>query len=611
MKQLLAVIAIAVMLTTATMYELLPVQATVNEDSAANRYAANGSTTVYTYTFRILSKNEIEVLVDSVTKTVDVDYVVSGVASATGGSITFNSAPANNTTVTLLRKQTASQANTYFLNEPFPSTRVEKDFDRLVMHVQQLKERLDRALTFAKASTLTAQTVDTPTAGLFARAKAGGGIDWATPTNAGALSSPVGVSDGGTGATTAAGARANLLDYTENTLIDAKGDILVGQFDNSVARLPAPSTLGMVPQWGNSGTVGITWAAQQQVNPIINGSMDLWQRGGSFALAVTGTYTADRWAWKQSGGGQVTISRSTDVPTVASANLLLNYSLEVAVPTADTSIAASDLYAVYHRIEGYNWRPFAQRPFVLSFWVRDTTVGTHAVSFSNSGEDRTYLATYTINVTNTWEYKTVPVSASPSAGSWNYISGVGLAIRFNMAAGANFDGTGSENTWAANNAYSNASTVNSMASTSNLFRVTGIKLELGTVATPMQFIPFEQELARAQRYYEKSFNYAEAPRQNAGNSTGEYYFGAYVTGAVAMESQPIQFATRKRTLPTVLTYNYSAANAQVRNVTDSADLSGAAVNSAMESHFSLTMVGSAGTAPGETLAVHWTADAEL
>lgn len=200
---------------------LLPptVQATVNEDSSANRYLANGSTRDFTYTFKILSKQDIQVLVDTTIKTLDVDYVVAGVGSATGGTVTLQSTPASGTTITLLRNQPASQLSTYYQNEPFPSTRVERDFDRVVMQVQELKEQLDRVFKLPPSSSITDQTIDVPTAGLFARAKAGGGIDWATPTNAGALSSPVAIGDGGTGASTSTNALANLL--SGNTLSTA------------------------------------------------------------------------------------------------------------------------------------------------------------------------------------------------------------------------------------------------------------------------------------------------------------------------------------------------------------------------------------------------------
>jgi hypothetical protein len=193
--------------------------ATVNEVTAANRYTGNGSTTIFSYGFKILVNTGVEVSVDNVVKTLTTDYTVSGVGASGGGSVTFLTAPANGTIVALLRKQPLAQSSTYTTNEAFPSTRLEKDLDKAIMTVQQLKEQMGRALTFKKTSTLTDQTVDTPVVGSFARAKVGGGIDWATVTSGGSISIPVAVNQGGTGATDAATARVNLG-------ITAIGDIL-------------------------------------------------------------------------------------------------------------------------------------------------------------------------------------------------------------------------------------------------------------------------------------------------------------------------------------------------------------------------------------------------
>lgn|SRR3990167_3806628 len=293
-------------------------------------------------------------------------------------------------------------------------------------------------------------------------------------------------------------------------------------------------------------------------NPIINPAMEIWQRGTSFAAPTDLVYTADRWAWKTAGAGVVTISRSTDVPTVAQAGVLFNYSLDVDVTTADASIAAGDHYGVYQILEGYNWRHFAQRAFTVSFWVRDTITGEHAVAFTNSGTDRAYVATYTINVADTWEFKTVNVSASPSAGTWNYTNGSGLRVLFALAAGSNFQTTAGA--WQTGQFFGTATTVNSLSSTSNFFRVTGVKMELGSVATPLQFRSFQDELALCQRYYEISYDYGVAPATvtAVGQITGWNNNG----GAGLMN---YVFKVTKRADPSVVTYSPTTGNSNYYN----------------------------------------------
>lgn len=214
----------------------------LNSDNAADRYTANGITTNFTYNFRILTKNDIEVSVNDVVKTVDTDYTVSGVGASGGGTVTFLTAPADTTIVSLLRKQTLEQQSNYTPNESFPSERIEQDLDKALMVCQQLQEAISRALKYKKSSSLVDQYIDTPVEGKFARAKVGGGIDWATVTSAGMLSDPVPIANGGTGATTAATART-ALDVPSNaeaildTLVDAKGDLVTATGNDLPARL--------------------------------------------------------------------------------------------------------------------------------------------------------------------------------------------------------------------------------------------------------------------------------------------------------------------------------------------------------------------------------------
>lgn len=348
-----------------------------------------------------------------------------------------------------------------------------------------------------------------------------------------------------------------------------------------------------------------------QQNPIINGNMDIWQRGPSFAAPVN-IYTADRWLYDRSSTGVVTISGSTNVPTVAEAGVLFTSSLEVDVTTADASINAADYAFLAHTIEGYNWRHFAQRNFTLSFWVFSSKTGIHGVTCRNGAADRSYVAEYTVNAANTWEFKSITVLASPSAGTWNYTNGRGLTILFGLLEGTT-NGTSTIGSWLSAAVLGSNNQVNVLDNVANFFRITGVKLELGSTATPIQFVPFEEELVRAKRYFRKSFNYATAVAQNAGVNTGEHRWSATIAGAVASLSPRVQFNDQMRGTPTIVLLNPAAVNAQVRNITDAADhsASGTETNSVSDTGFNIISTGLAGTAVGESLAVHWTADAEL
>jgi hypothetical protein len=399
----------------------------------------------------------------------------------------------------------------------------------------------------------------------------------------------------------------SLTGYINQDIVDAKGDLIVATAADAMARMAVGTTTGHALIVDPSTASGLSYAHRAQDNPIINGNMEIWQRGTTFAIThAVPFYSADRfYANLIQAGATYTVNRSTNVPTVAEAGVLFNYSLEVDVTAAMTAPAAGDYAYIRQIIEGYNWRHFAQRAFTISFWVMSTKTGTCVAAVSN-GVDRTYPAEYTVSVTNTWEKKSITIPASPSAGTWGYTNSRGLDVYFVMASGSTFHGTA--NTWNSDAKFATANQVNAMDSTANFFRITGVKLELGSVATPIQFRSFQEELALSQRYYQKSFTYGTAPVQAAGIST--FTWTPAVAGAVSGKSPMIRLAPPMRIAPTVTTMNPVNANAQAYNLTDAADLS-ATSGSSGDNWLQITTTGTAGTALGEQLSANWTADAEL
>lgn len=215
-------------------------------------------------------------------------------------------------------------------------------------------------------------------------------------------------------------------------------------------------------------------------NKIINGKMEISQRGTSFAAASNGQYTLDRFACNLFGSGVVTISQQADAPI---SNEFQN-SLRVAVTTADTSIAATDLYAIYQSVEGFNSRDLIGRTFALSFWVRSSKTGIHCINVGNNN-DRSYVAEYTVNAANTWEYKTINVSGGLiTSGTWNWTNGGGVLVRWALASGTNSQTTAGA--WQTGNFLATANQVNCLDTVGNIFAITGVQLEVGSVASAFE-----------------------------------------------------------------------------------------------------------------------------
>jgi hypothetical protein len=195
-------------------------------------------------------------------------------------------------------------------------------------------------------------------------------------------------------------------------------------------------------------------------NGVINGGMDIWQRGTS--ITTTAAYTVDRYL-EVNGTNSIVYTRSTDVPT--------NGGFAYSVSRAGT---ASNMA---QRIEAAQSVVLAGQTATLSFWYK-STVGSDnfniALYYANSADN--FAAVTQIGSTQT--------IATPST-SWVRVSYTysipanganGLAVYFYRGAGA-----------------------------TSTTLMTGVQLELGAVATPFARAggSIGGELALCQRYYER------------------------------------------------------------------------------------------------------------
>lgn len=339
------------------------------------------------------------------------------------------------------------------------------------------------------------------------------------------------------------------------------------------------------------------------LNFIIGGNFDTnpWQRQTSFAAAAN-AYTADRFAWLQSGAGVVTVQKTADAPTAAQADIYSINCLDVSTTTADASIAAGDFYTIYQAIEGYNFAQLAQQPFTLSFWVKSTITGIFCVGFKNSVPDRSYVAEYTINTTNTWEYKTITVTASPSAGTWDYTTGAGLYVQFCISAGSTFQTTA--NTWATGNYFATSNQVNGMSSNTNHFKIQFVQIEAGQKASLFELETIDQTLLKCQRYYEKSYVPTSYPA--AGTAVNEFA-GAFFNGLVnSVNEVTVPFKVPKRVTSTGTVYASTSGTSTKVSDSTPADVSATITNG--QKSMSVGWTNSGGKYGGK---FQWTSEAEL
>lgn len=198
---------------------------TVSSSTNKNTYAGDASTTVFAFTFPILDETHftVEEVNDTTgvitSKALTTNYTVSGTGNDTGatnytsGNITMLVAPASGVTLVIKRNMPFKQETDYVENDVFPAETHEDALDELTMNDQQQEEDLDRSLKLPSSisGVDTEIAVGTVTADEFLKINsAGTGFEFTAIANTTAITLPVSVANGGTGATTASGARTAL-----------------------------------------------------------------------------------------------------------------------------------------------------------------------------------------------------------------------------------------------------------------------------------------------------------------------------------------------------------------------------------------------------------------
>jgi len=281
-------------------------------------------------------------------------------------------------------------------------------------------------------------------------------------------------------------------------------------------------------------------------NIIINGDMSIAQRGTSQATAGSagGSYqTLDRWKFSINNLGAFTWSQDTDVPSGQG----FATSMKFDCTTADGSPAASDYLLFSQRIEGQNLQYIKKgtanaESLTVSFWVKSAKTGTYITELFDNDNSRQISQSYTISSANTWEKKTITF-AGDTTGTLDNDNAGSLDLFFWLGAGSDFSSGTLNTSWnSATTANRAVGQVNLADNTANNFWITGVQLEAGTTASDFEFLPYDMNLLRCQRYYQILAEHASDGSTTGSFGTGVYYNAGDVYGAfptiVNLRTQP-------------------------------------------------------------------------
>lgn len=286
---------------------------------------------------------------------------------------------------------------------------------------------------------------------------------------------------------------------TANSPLTTKGDLF--GYSTTQARVPVGSD-GETIVADSSTSTGLRYQSAYNGNGVINGGMDIWQRGTSFALTSPATaYTADRWLGRHFGTN-VTYSQQ------ASGLTGIQYSLRVQRPNG---VTGTNEQSVYYQFETADSFRFAGQTVTLSFWAK---AGANFSQPSSVLTSQIYSGTGTNQNITSGAYTgqvTVANQNNTLTTSWQ---------RFSVTAAVGSTAT--------QIALLFITTPNGTAGANDWFEITGVQLELGSVATSFKRSAggsIQGETSACQRYYWRN-------QSTTGFVVGDYYtstrfFGAY------------------------------------------------------------------------------------
>jgi hypothetical protein len=273
-------------------------------------------------------------------------------------------------------------------------------------------------------------------------------------------------------------------------------------------------------------------------NRIINGDMRIDQRNAGASVTPTANvYTLDRWIAGLNVSSKFSVQRSTTAPTGFVNSVLIT-------STSAYSVLSADRFAFTQLIEGFNtadlaWGTASAKTVTLSFWVRSSLTGTFGGALQNNASDRSYPYTYTINAANTFEYKTVTI-AGDTTGTWLTDNQIGIGVRFSLGTGTTYSGTAGA--WAGADYRSATGAVSLVGTNGATFYITGVQLEVGSVATPFERRDYGRELIMCQRYFFVAVS-GSAKYWGMGQNYSASALTAYIQFPVTMRAAPTSAST--------------------------------------------------------------------
>tara|TARA_Y100000114_G_scaffold42155_1_gene37523 strand:- start:202 stop:1371 length:1170 start_codon:yes stop_codon:yes gene_type:complete len=322
---------------------------------------------------------------------------------------------------------------------------------------------------------------------------------------------------------------------------------------NSIKGVGASTAAITVNNTDGTATANLTNIGGGQLsnrNLIINGDMKVAQRGTS--STTVGYQTVDRFTTSMAGTDEAVTFAQVDVASGTTpytqgfrkAFKLTNGNQTSGAGAADDVSVSQYIESQYIAQSGWDYT--SSSSFItLSFWVRSSVAQTFFCGMRLYGSDqREFCFSYTLSA-NTWTKvtKSIPGAAGLTILNDNTL---GAFIQWPQFWGTNYTSSGRVvDTWQVKNNASNYPDYTSTWYTTNdaTWELTGVQLEVGSVATDFEHRSITDEIIRCERYYRRDDAdgqvYYRFAQGQCTSSTGSQYV--------------VKFPVRMRAAPTLAT----------------------------------------------------------
>ena len=254
-------------------------------------------------------------------------------------------------------------------------------------------------------------------------------------------------------------------------------------------------------------------------NLIINGAMQVAQRGTTYTGANQFT-TVDRFSINHTGLNEDLTTAQADISSGTTPYTSgFKKSFKITNGNQSAGAGSGDHIYISQKIEAQNiatsgWNYTSTSSNVsFSFWVK-SSVAQNFYGYLLTKDGTTYLYPFETGSlsADTWTKVTKTIPGN-SGLQFDMNTNTGLEIVIAPFFGTDKTGSVSLNAWGAYNSSVRMPDNTSTWYTTNdaTFEITGVQLEVGSVATDFEHRSFGQELALCQRYFYKTYRQGVAP----------------------------------------------------------------------------------------------------